>query len=429
MSAGKATFIAGIVIGATTGFVSGHLTVWKRSDPATNAPDHRDAAAWASEDLNPVLPTIDFWTPLSDPRRTADVYYAPASNVPDHTRLAAQPIDITPENDRAAPPTFLPPTDASPIGTGVVVDLHSMLDREAPELSESEREVWLDVLDGLGEEDAVGIVRMWKLHGSEWPPSMGPSLGGLDGTLSDLGSASPEQLPPNAAASDAGLPVAGSDVFDELRRITLHNLANAQTPGFRALRPIISDAAFGEPPGESVANYGIRLERLAIDIAEGQLIETGDHWDVAIRSQSNAFLQVEHDGQIAVTRYGQLQLDAERRLCISAHGESWHLVPEVVVPEPASMVRIDRDGSVHVRSVGDDEMTSIGRIEIWQIRSVQSLESIGDRLYQIHDENGLAMRSAHEYELIQYHLEGSNVDPSIERGRMAWMQELQSLQR
>lgn len=422
MSAGRATFVSGIVVGVTTGFILGHFTLWNRAS-TTHSATQAEVEAFVPFDLNPLWPTDDFLDAHRTSQRFGDVYYAPVSDSREQPQLVVQPIDITPEGDGPMPPTFLPPTDATPIGTGVEIDLREMLHREAPELSEQEAEVWLDVLKGLTEDDAIGIIRMWQFNGGNGPPSFGTGLA-LDGGLFDLPPPTAEVDFPEIASSDAGETAGSQDVIRQLSDITRYNIANSQTPGFRGLVPILSNTAFTNASGESARDESIRIDRISIDISEGALIETGDQWDVAIRSQPRIFFQLRHDDQIALTRYGHFRLDDQRRLCVEANGHDWLLVPEVFIPEGAVTFRINGGGIVSMWNESESDFTEVGRIEPCQVNSPSSLLPIGDRLYAVDDEFCLSAHPSDSFELMQGHIEGSNVDLRVERARLAWLEEI-----
>ncbi len=422
MSAGKATFVSGIVVGVTTGFILGHFTLWKRAS-TIHSSAQAETEAFVPFDLNPLWPTEEFLDPHRASQRFGEVYYAPVSDSREQAQLAVQPINITPEGVGPIPPTFLPPPDATPIGSGVAVDLREMLTREAPELSEQEAEVWLDVLNGLSEDDAVGIIRMWQLNGGDWPPSAGIGLG-LDGEHFDLHPLTAEVDSQGIASNDARETAGSHDVFRQLGDVTRYNISNSQTPGFRGLVPILSNAVFTSSSGDPTQNDSIRIDRISIDVSEGALIETRDQWDVAIRSQPRIFFRLRHDDQIALTRYGHFCLDDQRRLCVEANGHDWLLVPEVFLPEGAVTFQIDGGGIVSMWEESEGDFTEVGRIDPCQVNAPGSLLPIGDRLYAVDDEFGLSAHTTDSFELMQGYIEGSNVDLRVERARLAWLEEI-----
>ena len=92
------------------------------------------------------------------------------------------------------------------------------------------------------------------------------------------------------------------------------NLANAQTPGFKASRPAFETfmAASGAPDKQYTAAVAT-----SFDLRPGPASRTGNPLDVL--PDDGAFLAVQQqDGSTAYTRDGRLTLDAERRLVSGA---------------------------------------------------------------------------------------------------------------
>ena len=78
-----------------------------------------------------------------------------------------------------------------------------------------------------------------------------------------------------------------------------HNVANLNTPGFRA--------------GRAYADFGTALaSRVSLDLADGPLAPTGRPLDLALRGRG--FFAVERDGQTLLTRAGDFRIDASGRL-------------------------------------------------------------------------------------------------------------------
>ena len=92
------------------------------------------------------------------------------------------------------------------------------------------------------------------------------------------------------------------------------NLANAQTPGFKAARPAFE--AFMAPGGAQDKHYAAAVAT-GFDLRPGPTTHTGNPLDVL--PDDGAFLAVRGpDGKVAYTRDGRLTLDADRRLVSGA---------------------------------------------------------------------------------------------------------------
>jgi flagellar basal-body rod protein FlgF len=92
------------------------------------------------------------------------------------------------------------------------------------------------------------------------------------------------------------------------------NLANTQTPGFKAARPAFE--VFMAASGAQDKQYAAAVAT-ALDLRPGPTTRTGNPLDVL--PDEGAFLAVQTpDGQVAYTRDGRLTLDGARRLVSGA---------------------------------------------------------------------------------------------------------------
>jgi flagellar basal-body rod protein FlgF len=99
------------------------------------------------------------------------------------------------------------------------------------------------------------------------------------------------------------------------RTVNANNLANANVPGFRRDMPMGRDSAFLQ----SLDQFSSRVFTQAADAAlfeedSGQLVNSGEKMDIAIRGEGYLFIQPSSGGEPALSRRGDLGLDNERRL-------------------------------------------------------------------------------------------------------------------
>jgi len=189
-----------------------------------------------------------------------------------------------------------------------------------------------------------------------------------------------------------------------LRALThANNLANLNTPGYKAQR---ADSATGAR-GDSV-----RISAIGRSQSAGFLRPTGNPLDVAI--DGPGFFQVQDaQGNRFYTRAGAFQLDADGNLVTP---EGLMLVPPITVPAGAQ-VSIAPDGTVSAQ-VGDAPPEPIGQIELATFNNPEGLALA---------ENGLATATPASGppilnppgaggagRLVSGHLEGSNVDMAAE---------------
>ncbi len=135
------------------------------------------------------------------------------------------------------------------------------------------------------------------------------------------------------------------------------NLANAQTPGFKASRPSFED--FLPASGAPDKHYPAAVAT-ALDLREGQLQQTGNPLDVL--PDDGAFLAVRTPaGGIAYTRDGRLTLDAGRRLVSGGNLVLSREARPIVVPDDL-VPSIDQNGVVWAQGDGADQHVELGEL-------------------------------------------------------------------
>jgi flagellar basal-body rod protein FlgF len=202
--------------------------------------------------------------------------------------------------------------------------------------------------------------------------------------------------------------------------VLAHNMANAETPGFRASRPLFAEFLERQrdsnavPGGESVHFSQDRATWR--DETPGAVQTTGNPLDVAISGEG--FFSVLTPRGERYTRAGRFSLgpngsivDMEGNALLDAGGN-----PLRVAPNDTRLV-IRGDGTL------SSENGEIGRIRVVRFAEPQRLLAEGDRLLAW---NGQAPEALERPALVQGALEGSNVRPVIEMTRLtAEMREFQ----
>lgn len=118
------------------------------------------------------------------------------------------------------------------------------------------------------------------------------------------------------------------------------NLANAQTPGFKASRPAF-EAFLGEEQGDKTYSAAVAT---GTDLRPGQTSVTGNPLDVL--PENGAFLAVETaTGQVAFTRNGKLSVDPEGVLLSAGHPVLDVQGKPIVLPRDTAPA-IDAEGRV-----------------------------------------------------------------------------------
>jgi flagellar basal-body rod protein FlgF/flagellar basal-body rod protein FlgG len=127
------------------------------------------------------------------------------------------------------------------------------------------------------------------------------------------------------------------------------NLANAQTPGYRAEREFFRSVLLGPDAldsqlGQTVNNYGL-LGGDRLSMAQGALEETGNPLDLAIEGQG--FFMVQTPQGIRYTRDGSFQRTQSGRLVTQA-GEPVLTAAGQPIVIPPGDVSVGADGTVSV---------------------------------------------------------------------------------
>src|SRR3954453_14415245 len=183
-----------------------------------------------------------------------------------------------------------------------------------------------------------------------------------------------------------------------------NDLANVSTTGYKKLRVGFRDLLYSQAP--KAAAQGVRVGagaaagQLGRSLEQGSLQNTGRMLDVAIQGQG--FIRVTQNGQVALTRDGSLQVNAQGRLMT---GSGDYVQPNITVPAGTSPddITIGKNGVVSVKG------TQVGTIQMVTVPSPEGLTPIGDNLFQPGAASG-AVRAANGATLEQGFLEASNVD-------------------
>ncbi len=184
-----------------------------------------------------------------------------------------------------------------------------------------------------------------------------------------------------------------------------NDIANVNTVGYQRQRVAFRDLVYsasgvGGRPG-TLEGAGAALATIGRGNAGASLQSTGEPLDVAI--DGRGFLQVRQpDGTLALTRNGQLAVDAQGRLL----ADGLPLQPPVTLPAGADQAKLSiaPDGTIA------DGQRTVGRIELVTVRSPDRLQPIGDNLKLPTADSGAAVRAGAAVQLRQGVLETSDVD-------------------
>lgn len=176
-----------------------------------------------------------------------------------------------------------------------------------------------------------------------------------------------------------------------------HNLANANTAGFKSRRAQFQDLLYQSlvQPGASAGaqtvvptglqlGLGTRASSNEIIFTQGNFAATENPLDIVIQGQG--FFQVRvPSGELAYTRAGSFHLDRDGNI-VTSDGDP--LEPQITVPPDAQTITIAADGTVSFSQPGQTAAQLAGQIQIANFQNPAGLASQGRNLYRPTDASG-----------------------------------------
>lgn len=196
--------------------------------------------------------------------------------------------------------------------------------------------------------------------------------------------------------------------------VTANNIANADTAGFRAHRPLFG--AVLERQADADAPRGGRDLAFAQDRATWReqnpapLQRTGNPLDLALGDQDGFFAVQTPRGE-RFTRAGRFTLDVGGRV-VDPDGNA------VLTAEGRPLAIEPGAGSIEIRGDGtvSTENGPVGRLRVVRFDDVQKLRAEGDRNFAAPDD--MPPRAVDRPGIVQGTMEGSNVRPVLELTRL-----------
>src|SRR5713101_1719355 len=202
-----------------------------------------------------------------------------------------------------------------------------------------------------------------------------------------------------------------------------HNLANANTNGFKMRRTQFQDLLYQSfiQPGAAAGSQtvvpsglqiglGTRPASNEIIFTQGNFQQTDNPLDLLI--QGNCFFQRRcPTGELAYTRDGGFQLDRDGNI-VTASGDP--IEPQITIPAQSQSVTIAADGTVSYTQPGQTAAQVAGQIQLANFANPAGLNSIGQNLFSQTDASGdptIGNPGGQEGlgALMQGYVEGSNV--------------------
>ena len=152
--------------------------------------------------------------------------------------------------------------------------------------------------------------------------------------------------------------MSGAERVQRAQQVHANNLANLETPGFRA--------NIEQSNARQVEGYGYaarHLNELVSDVVsarEGTQRETGRELDVAVQGQG--LFAVQYGNGEAYTRAGNFTLDADGNLLLGKHSVLGDGGP-ITLP-PHSKVEIGADGTIAIQTPGTAELQPVDKLKL-----------------------------------------------------------------
>ncbi|MFN0170784.1 MAG: flagellar basal-body rod protein FlgG [Bryobacteraceae bacterium] len=176
-----------------------------------------------------------------------------------------------------------------------------------------------------------------------------------------------------------------------------HNLANANTVGFKMRRAQFQDLLYQNiiQPGAAAGaqtvvpsglqiGLGARAASNEIVFAQGNFVTTSNPLDMVI--EGKGFFQIRRpNGELAYTRSGQFHLDRDGNL-VTLDGDP--LEPQVTIAAEAQSITISSDGTVSATLPGQTAAQRVGQIQLANFQNPAGLNSLGRNLYAPTDASG-----------------------------------------
>lgn len=168
-----------------------------------------------------------------------------------------------------------------------------------------------------------------------------------------------------------------------------NNLANSNTTGYKAQSAQFEDLLYQNDrtaapnsagqvaPTNTELGTGVRIIATTRSFSQGTLQQTNNPLDLAI--EGNGFFAVRlPTGDLAYTRAGSLQMDAQGRITTSA---GLPLDPPISIPSNATAITIAADGTISVTQPGATTANTVGQLQLTTFPNPNGLTSDGHNLF------------------------------------------------
>ncbi len=210
----------------------------------------------------------------------------------------------------------------------------------------------------------------------------------------------------------------GMIVQERHQTIVANNISNASTASFKQQDLLAKEvqkrsiknmdgALAGTAQEREIGDmsFGVEVDRIHIDFAQGDLEETGIDTDIAL--QGKGFLKIMlSDSQVGYTRNGKLSVNQQGILTTSTGepvlGKDLSTGKDVMMHVDDKELTISSNGAVNLNGKKSYQL------DIVNLVNIDFMNPLGDSVYQI--ENGMET-TVNDTKIVQGSLEKSNVNP------------------
>ena len=169
-----------------------------------------------------------------------------------------------------------------------------------------------------------------------------------------------------------------------------HNLANTATNGYKRGHAVFEDLMYqnlrqtGANNAEQAAlptglqvGLGVRPVAMARNFSQGNLQQTGNNLDMAVRG--NGFFQIQMpDGSTGYTRDGSFQLNAQGQIVTNG---GYLVQPGITIPAQAQSITVANDGVISVVLPGQTAPQAVGQLQLAGFINPGGLDPKGENLF------------------------------------------------
>lgn len=200
--------------------------------------------------------------------------------------------------------------------------------------------------------------------------------------------------------------IGGGKADFKRQEITANNLANINTPGFKADLYSAQTMYMNNAQGSNKGQSFIVQQPNGVDVSPGDIMTTGRDLDVAIDGEGWMAVR-DSQGREAYTRGGSLRLDPNGQLITSSGKAVIGDGGPISIP-PAQSIEIGSDGTISIIPV-DGDMKSLAVLDRIKLVKLDKNNIVKNDEGLIQLKQGSAEAADGSIKLVNGALEGSNV--------------------